>query len=490
MNSNETNKGNNIDYYDYQEYYFNNDNKIYKIIVEKRENLIIIKNSNYMINMNIQELAILFKENFNNINQAYEYINNIFEFNEVKIENIKIKKEMKLILHNKGSEIEIILLYYTKHSNYFIDEIFKLKNDINDLKKENIELKKSINNSINTEEDEENKCCYPKDITLLEDLTNDSFTSINIDNTFTVFKSIDDILYLIYSNIKKSIICYDLNQKEICQEIKNAHKSYITNFTHYLDDINNRDLILSISQIDNNIKIWQAKNWECLLNIPHVNTEGILYSSSFINDNNNIYILTSNCNWDDNNEYIKIYDLKGNKIRNINDSNEITFYTNVYYDEMNDKKYIITGNLNCIKVYDYNKNELYKKYYDKDNDNNCHFVAIINKIEESVNIIESCDDGNIRIWDFFSGELIKKIKVNEGTLYGMCLWNQNYLFVGCSNKNMRLIDLDEGKIKDLELEGHNNEILTIKKIELYQYGPCLISQGLGNDQIKLWTKKN
>jgi hypothetical protein len=488
-------KVNNIDYYEYQEYYFNNNNKIYKIIVEKRDNLIIIKNSYYMINFNYQELSLLLKENFNDTYEAYEYIINIFEQNKVKIENIVFKKEMKLILFIKESKVEIILQYNKINNNYFIDEINKLKNDITDLKNENDKLKKIIskintNTNINTKKEKDDYC--PKDIEFLEEITNDAFSSINIDNTFTTFESIDNILYLIYSNMNKSIICYYLNEKEICQEIKNAHNSYITNFKHYLDKINNRDLILSISQSDNNIKLWQVKNWECLLNIPHANSDGILYSSSFINDDNNIYIVTSNCNWDDNNEYIKIYDFNGKKIKEINDSNEITFFIDVYYDELHDNNYIITGNLNCIKLYDYKKNELYKKYYDKNNetDNNCHFIVIINKNEKSTNILESCDDGNIRIWDFFSGILIKKIKVNEGNLYGMCLWNKRYLFVGCSNKNMILLDLDEGAIKDLELKDHNkSEILTIKKINHYQYGECLISQGLGNDQIKLWTNK-
>ena len=34
--------------------------------------------------------------------------------------------------------------------------------------------------------------------------------------------------------------------------------------------------------------------------------------------------------------------------------------------------------------------------------------------------------------------------------------------------------------------GHNNEVSTIKKIMHPTYGECLISQGLANEQIKMW----
>ena len=47
----------------------------------------------------------------------------------------------------------------------------------------------------------------------LNNLINNSYfkESLYIDNTFTVFKSINDILYLIYSNENKSIISYIIN---------------------------------------------------------------------------------------------------------------------------------------------------------------------------------------------------------------------------------------------------------------------------------------
>ena len=48
---------------------------------------------------------------------------------------------------------------------------------------------------------------------------------------------------------------------------------------------------------------------------------GILYSVCFLQDGNDSYIVSSNCDWDENPEKIKIFDFNGNIIKEINDSN-------------------------------------------------------------------------------------------------------------------------------------------------------------------------
>ena len=48
-------------------------------------------------------------------------------------------------------------------------------------------------------------------------------------------------------------------------EIKNAHDRDIINFRHHLDIINKRDLIISISSDDNDLKLWDVVKWELLV---------------------------------------------------------------------------------------------------------------------------------------------------------------------------------------------------------------------------------
>ena len=129
------------------------------------------------------------------------------------------------------------------------------------------------------------------------------------DNSFITFKSINNILYLIYSNKNKSIISYDLNEQKKIIELKNSHNNYITYFRHYLEEINKRDLMMSISGEDNNIKIWNINNWECIINLNTINNAGFLNSACFLNYHNITYIITSNANQNGIPNPIKIYDI-------------------------------------------------------------------------------------------------------------------------------------------------------------------------------------
>ena len=293
---------------------------------------------------------------------------------------------------------------------------------------------------------------------------------------------------LIYSNEKKSIISFDIYKNIKLNEIENAHEEYITSFRYYLDSINNRDLFLSISFYDNHLKLWNINinnSFECLFDIKNINKEGFLDSACFLKDNNQIFILTSNHN---NNkekipESIKVYDLKGNKIKEIINSNEDTRYINSYYYNLLSKNYIITCTDNYSKSYDYKENKVYHKY-SNDNLGRINSIAVHNK-NEIILLIESTDDGSIRIWDFNSGKLLKKIKISNSPLREICLWDNRYLFVGCDDKTIKLINYNTGNIIKI-LSGHNDKVVSIKSIFIPQYGKCLLSQAAYLDSIKLW----
>ena len=324
----------------------------------------------------------------------------------------------------------------------------------------------------------------PNEIKFLNDINNDSYAKYVLDNTFCTFKSIYNFYYLIYTNIYKSIISYNLDNYKKLKEIKNAHKEYISNFRHYLDNIYKRDLILSISCEDNTIKLWDVNNLDLLLNIERINKIGELDSACFLNDNNKILIISSNDNEENEiSELIKIFDFNGNKIKEINNSNDNTFFIDSFFDKKFNKNYIITSNYGYIKSYDYNENKIYFKYYDYEKRG--HFSLIVTDIEEEIKIIESVCDGNIRIWGFHTGILLKKIKVSNYRLYGMCLWDNDFLFVGCEDKNLKLIDLKNEKIIK-NLIGHDKDVITIRKINSPLYGECLISQGWREEKIKIW----
>ena len=321
----------------------------------------------------------------------------------------------------------------------------------------------------------------PKEIKILKDLIQDSYSDYTLDNSFCVFKSINNIYCLICSNEKRTIISYDIINNRKINEILKSHEKYITNLRYYLDMSNKRDLIFSISADDNNLKLWNVRNFEKLLDLKNINASGSLYSSCFLNYHNEIYIISSNCNFIP--ELIKVFDMKGKKIKELKNSKDSTYFIDVYYDDKSLIYYIITGNQGYVKAYDFNKNEIYKKYCD--NADECHDSLIVINQNEVFKLISSSKFGNIRIWDFNSGMLINTIKVSNYYLVSICLWNDDYLFAGCGDKTLKLIDLQKGKtIK--KFSGQNSSIITIKKLIIPNYGECLITQGYEKNSIKLW----
>jgi WD40 repeat protein len=156
--------------------------------------------------------------------------------------------------------------------------------------------------------------------------------------------------------------------------------------------------------------------------------------------------------------------------------------------------YIVTTNYGYAQSYDYNNNKMYKRYNAKDYSK--HHSMIVYKKEDIVKLIDSSYDGNIRIWDFHMGKLLNIIKVNDEELFNICLWNNEYLFVGCRNfknfeKNkesgtIKLVNIEKGHILN-SLNECNYGVFIIKKFYHPKYGECLISLG---DDLKLWRIKS
>ena len=357
------------------------------------------------------------------------------------------------------------------------------RNNKNKNKKESNKEKSQLNNKTkrnqNNQNEDDKDIQNPKNIKLFRDLANNSY-SIGTNNSFCVFKSINDLLILIYTNDRFSIISYNILDFKLMNEIKNAHCKYIINFRHFLDKNNNRDLVLSSDS--NTIKIWNLNNLECIVIIQNFYTGGIMFSSCFLNNNNNIYIVTSNYKFGP----IKIFDFNKQKIKEMNYSNDGIYFIDCYYDKTLAKSFIITGNDNYIKSYDYERNNIYHIYIDNNIKEN-HISFIINTKEENVKLIDASETGNIRIWEFHSGALLNKIKFDI-KLNCICLWSDEYYFIGCRDKTIKLINLDK-KVIENNLKGHNNRVVAIKNITHPIYGNCLISQNLEIGKIKLWTFK-
>ena len=322
-------------------------------------------------------------------------------------------------------------------------------------------------------------------IIFLKTIVDDSYAFDYVNNTFCIFNSINQIFYLIYSNEDCSIISYDLNENKVINEIKNAHNEYITSFRHFFDKKQKRDIILSISNDNNNVKLWNINNFELIFDFKNINSNGKISSSCFLLDNNQNYVLISN---GDEYEPIKAFNFNGEKIKEIKDSNDMTFFIDVYYDNKSSTNYVITTNSENVKSFDFRENKLYNKYKEDDDDRNHKCVFIYEK-ENIIRVIDIDDLSNLRIWNFHTGELMDKIILNLEEAFDILLLNERYFAFSCIDKGIILYDCKENKVIISDKYSNEKCILTIKKIYIKKYGECIISQGTLKECIQLWRIK-
>ena len=322
---------------------------------------------------------------------------------------------------------------------------------------------------------------------LLENLVDESFSNSRLEITCLIFKSIDNLNLIIYSKENRSIVCYDINNNQKINEVFEAHKNKITYLNKYSSYSSQKDrinLMLSISERDNNLKVWNISDFQCLHNFENINKQGWINCGCFLNDNVKIYVLSTNSvGFNKNPEPIKVLDLEGKTKMNINNSNINTNFIDIFYDNKSSTKYIITGNVGFSRSYNYNKNIEYHTYKEQ----NIKFIlrSIIREKEDKIDLIESSQDGNIRIWNFHTADLLKKIFCFENS-YDICLWDNEQL-LACGGNNIKIIDLNKKENK-CELNLKDNELITISKIDHSKYGECLVSQG--RKGFKLWKLDN
>ena len=466
---------------------------LYKFYLKEYENNINITCDEFEINLTLNEFNKITDKNYTTISECFQYLNSRFQNGNIQITSVFLKKELVLtfpdernkdkyrnleLLYSKSAKSETTKLY--EMNDYLLSEIDKNTKKLDNLKINKPTKTKEIKNPIN--------------IKFSFDIIENSFANYSYESSFFVFKSINNQLQLAYTTKEKKLIIYDINSKNELFKSEERHNNYITNIKHIYDKTNKMDVVMTISKKDNNIIIWNATDWKKECEIRNANEKNFLYSACFLQEMNEIQILTSNgknlqaYQTNENFENMKLFNLKGELIKEINDTNDCTYFVDIYYDKNSSKIFILTGNYNYVKSYIYETNEtvsLYHKYYECNN--GIHPSVIVNTFERKIKLIESCEDGIIRIWGFHSGDFIRKINTDNNNLYGICLWNENYIFVGSKDQNIKLIDLKNGLIIK-NLEGHNGRIISFKKIILSDNTEQLYSQGL-DGKIKLWINK-
>ena len=451
-------------------------------------------------NENLKKDNNIYKEKLSKANLTEEKLKKSNqENNNLKVELQKLKNEVKKFNEENNKNQKNVDIgnvdnipkktqtYNELKSNDSFEEQ-KKRNSIEVVNKENkkneIDMSNTKNNIINNNKTAAFQSKSPINLKVSKTLTNSSYIEYTMDNAFDAFTTLSGNVLLVYATKFKSIECFDIVKQKFIKTLLNAHTSLILIIKYYCPKFMKKEIILSSSNApDYCVKIWDIKNWTCILNFNKIYDKGNMLAVclQFDEFQKESYIFTSN-------DFgpIKIWGFNGKFIKNINKSeNNETYFLDTYYDDLLLKYFLICGDMKCCKSYELNTHQLFRTYLDNIS---CaeHTSAFINKNGNTVELVECEFYGYIRIWNFRSGDLIKKIEVCKRIpLVSMCLWNKNYLLASCVDYTNKLIDFKNyAFIKSFN--GHNNEVSTIKKIMHPTYGECLISQGLANEQIKMW----
>ena len=418
-------------------------------------------NNNFNNNEEIQDNK---SRNSDDINNEKNKIINVYNNNdnindEKETENIINKNEENKINEDRDIEKDENINIINKDNNFiykcFIDEHNEEENNINNDIKNNQKLKEEDKDNIlnadnfNKEEKsniEEKKDIYNSDINL-------NFNIIN-------------------NNIQ--INDNDINLKENNPNHKpNMNDEKENSIKNNLDEEN-------VNNVNENLIINEEENSEDKIIENDINTNS--KENNNVNDNSNHSI-----NENENSNDEEINNITHNKKPPI----DHIYYIDSYFDKNTRTTYIISCCSECVKSFNYNLNTLYHIYQENVKEKFIHGNVIIDDSAQNnnlVKLIETCNDGYVRIWDFHLGDLLNKIKICDEGIKSICLWDENNIFVGCDDTTIKMVNINNNEITHI-LYGHKQRVCCLKKIEHEKYGKCLISKGWGGDFIKLWKKK-
>lgn len=294
----------------------------------------------------------------------------------------------------------------------------------------------------------------------------------NSKNVFTVFISFSNELILAYVNDYNQIVFYDLSEFKLLNKYDCSHNEIISFLKHFKDREKNRDILVSISDMDCIAKIWVYKkpSLSCVLDLGNIYNNGMIKGACFVPYDTMIYLLVINLGNNNNGDNIKLINIVTNKIfvfQNTNQpSNQIESFIN------RNKVFILVYILSYIKSYIFDPLSLtlslYKKYIDKKESEHIYF-EIFTHDGFQAKIIDSDNDGVIRIWDFDSCVLLHKIRINNNYA-DICLYNNYLLFL--QTEGLKLMDIKSGKI--VTFYKLSNKWDNIICIEHFKYGKCVL----------------
>ena len=348
----------------------------------------------------------------------------------------------------------------------------------------------------------------PPYFTFIENIYTKCDSDYGLNESFDIFKSeLNGNNYLIVANKNNNNIdIINIESNKLIKSIKNNPSKFI--YIKYFQKIETKKNYLITINIKNAINIYEfseENNFEkinLLLTIitkkEFNNTFNFINSTLIFNIKINsklfdILLVSSRARYME--EYpTLIYNIKnGQELKEISHTKKnMTRFMIPWYNKNDDNYYLIELCEELLIVINILYNNIYAKLdEEKFKSFNTGFVHELNDID-FLFVADSC--GQIQVFNLFSKEICFKIDVRKNKsnirLYGLILWNYNYLIVNDdNNKSIIVIDLKNKYIIGSTYNEHNDSVRCIKRIRHKKYGECLITGG-DDHFIKLFKSNN
>ena len=501
--------------------YMNTDDKfniLYNEIKTMQNNFIAMTNKK---DEEIMELKLKLNEMINNLNKKNEEIENfqnliyekdkiideingklkdqeikIAEINQKLIEHFNNLKNTNNIILEKDVAIKDLNKKLKNKDTTDIENINNIRNYINEINNYSNEKYKELTNlicilgyndfikKINYKFDKD-----PQNLTFKFNINNTN-ASYGWNDVFEVYTSCrDNREYLVSpnnDNYRLDIIA--LLDNKLILSLK-GHDNHIRTIRYFMNNNNHNEYLISA---DNEyiVIVWEITNnynmkykiateygdniYSCLLLFDLFNDKNYIITSTYCQSDENeksatkIYSL-------DNGQFIKLFEKTGKSA---------IYYLLSWYNQKNNKYYIIQFAFKEIIITNLLEDELYSEFMNEPEDN--HLSGFIYQKENIDYLVTSSYNGYINIWDLYEKKINKVINTNECVLCHIIEWNNKYSIVAdYNNKSFKIIDIEEGKlVKDIGGQ-HTDKVACVKKINHPVYGEALLTAGQDHT-IKLW----
>ena len=323
--------------------------------------------------------------------------------------------------------------------------------------------------------------------------------------SYLIYVSLNSHYYEDESEQSRDLTVYSLDKEKAVQKMKKAHNYSILVCRYCYNGYKRKEYVMTCSH-DEDVKIWNVNNVDVnnddgviLTEFVHLTDiykyKNITACCTYFTREDEFIIVTS-----ENKASVKIFDFDKNLIL-VDRADCCVEIVDVFYDLKNKRNYVCYGEFhpNQIRVCDITYNYSLYRIFSEESDNQITFDIKVRRLSnrsgngDDIELIESVvynKDGWIRIWNFTSGDLVRKITL-KFPIRGIEIISDGFICAGESsyerNKGVAIyvIDVDTGEIVE-SLKEHKYYISTLIKLsEVDNYGDMLVSLG-GDRKIVVW----